>query len=783
METKKYTSSEGKNKNVIKAFMFRYLPYWPLFILLVAICGAAAYAYLHITAPVYEASATLLIKDDKKGADASKILEALNIYSADKIVENETEVIQSKDLIREAVDSLQLYASFFEDGQLISRDAYTTSPITITLQNPERVQDTDRIDFAFSKKNQSVTINGKSYSLNKWVLTPFGIAKFNRNPNQKAQPLQPLYFSLSSLEEVTGRISPNLTVTSPGKLSSVITLKLRDKVPERGVNILNALIQAYNRASVTDKNVMATNTLAFVEERIKQVSKELDSIEGNLQTLRARKGIVDLSEQGKLYLQNVGENDREMTDLNMQLAMLNEVERYVQSKDGKIGIVPSIAGIKDPLTAGLLQKFYDSQIEYERLKKTIPTGNPTMYSLKNEIDNMRPTILENIQNQRLSLQASRNNLSTKTGSYASMLNTIPQKEKELLAISRQQAIKNNAYSFLVQKREETAFAYAAAVPDSRTVEQPNASTAPVSPNRNIVFEVALALALLIGVAIVNAKEFLTSKVLFRSDIENLTTIPIVAEIVKVKGKQPLIINNNPKPLTFIEQFRQLRAALGLYSRQQQHKKILVTSSIAAEGKSFVSNNLALSLAMSGKKVLLLDFDLRKPKTTTWHNLAEDKGLVSFLEDANQPINELIYQTTHPKLYIIPAGVAQGTQSNPTELLINGDLKKLFTYIESKFDFIIVDTSPVDPVTDAYVLAEYCDATLFVIRHAYTPKKMVEVLNEGYKNMALKNINIVFNGIKARGFFSKRYGYEYGFGRATVYGDKTYQVQHIIKSKI
>ncbi|HYK55543.1 MAG TPA: GNVR domain-containing protein, partial [Flavisolibacter sp.] len=422
--------------------------------------------------------------------------------------------------------------------------------------------------------------------MDQWVSTPFGVARFSNNPNLKTETVKPLYFSLFTPEKVLGDIAKNLSVTSAAKLSTVINLTLKDEVPERGKDILSSLIQDYNRAAIKDKNLLAANTLSFVEGRIKYVMKDLDSVENQLQRFKAEKGVVDLSEQGKLYLQNVGDNDRKMTEINMELAMLQEVEKYVRAKNNEIGIVPSIAGIRDPLLSQLLQRLYESQMQYERLQKTIPGGNPTMFSLKNEIDNMRPTILENIQNQRVSLQASKDNLSANTGMFASILQNIPKKEKQLLDISRQQAIKNDAYAFLLQKREETAFAYAAAVADSRTIEQANASLGPVSPKRNLVFEVAFAAALLLGIAIVNGRELLSNKILFRSDIENLTNLPIVAEIIKVKGKQPLMVNNT-RPPAFIEQFRQLRAALGLNGKPQ-HKKILVASSIAGEGKSFIS---------------------------------------------------------------------------------------------------------------------------------------------------------------------------------------------------
>jgi tyrosine-protein kinase Etk/Wzc len=772
MATTKITNA--KEKSAIEAFMYRYTPYWPLFTLLLVLGGAGAYLYLKFIAkPVYEISANLLVEDQNKGADESKILQALNITS-NKIVDNEIEVVRSKELLKEVIDSLKLYAPVYESGTIVSTSAYTSSPISISLMDPYNIPEVDKIFFSYNKKNNSVTVEGKNYALNEWVKTSFGIARFSPNAHFKTASDKPLYFTLNDPKQVLDGLYNRLLVTPASKLSSVIILTLNDEVPQRGEDILNLLLRSYYRAAIDDKNSLASNTLSFVEQRIRTVARELDSIEKKMQQYRNQKGIVDLSEQGKLYLQNVGDNDKKMTDVDMQLAMLSEVEKYVEDKDNKIGVVPSISGVKDEqLLAPLLQKLYESQMQYERLRKTIPEGNPSMYSLRNEIESMRPTILENIRNQRSSLVAGRGSLSAGTDKFMSMLQSIPKKEKELLDISRQQAIKNDAYSFLLQKREETSLAYAAMVNNTKTINTATASFDPVSPKKAFVFLSALAAALLLGFAFVNLKEQFTNKVLFRSDIEDITSIPIVAEIMSVKGKQPIVLNHkNVKQLSCIEQFHQLRFAIGLNNRLLRHKKILVTSGNAAEGKSFISNNLAISLASSGKKVVVVDFDFRNPKTSALYQLQASKGLADFFERDDLQIDDIIYESDNPNLFLVPAGCSV---SNPTELLLKKDLEKLFDHLESKFDFIVMDTAPVGPILDAFVVSEYCDAVLFVIRHGYTSKAMLESLQKGQKINAFKNMCIVFNGIKPRGFIKKGYGFGYGYGSNYMYGENVYQI--------
>jgi tyrosine-protein kinase Etk/Wzc len=773
MQAKKYTS-EKKEKSEIESLLYRYLPYWPLFLILLVLGYAAAYAYLYVTKPVYEVSASILIKDEQKGADDERISDAISAYGPSKIVENEIEVVKSKDLLRKVIDSLCLYAPVFEDGPILQTSAYTTSPVIMKISDVNAVRDVSRIDFKYDAKNRKVLIGTKKYSLNKWITTPFGKVKFKKNRNFESEATHPLFFTVVPVNKALDELYSNLNVSSAGKLSTVLYLTFRDAVPERGKDILNLLIDIYNLEAIHDKNLIAASTLSFVENRIKYLVKELDSVEDRLQKFRTEKDVVNLSEQGKLYLQSVGENDSRMTDLDMQMSMLNETEKYVRSKTNQIGIVPSLGGVKDPLLTQLLQNLFDSHVQYERLKKTVPVGNPTMVSLENEIENLRPRILESIHNQQAGIEASRKKLRANTGMYTSMLQAIPKNERDLLEISRQQTIKNDVYSFLLQKREEVALTSASSIADSRTVERAYASSGPVSPNKKFVIGVALATAFLIGLVGVYIKEMLTNKILFRSDIEAITNIPVIAEITRVKGRAPLFITDTNQSV-LNEQFRQLRVTLALNSRYSPHKKILVTSSIPSEGKSFISNNLAISIALSGRKVALVDMDLHSPRISSAYNLENKKGVANFLEDTELPFDEIVYETKYPKLFVIPAGIGN---ANPTELFLSGVVGRLFDQLNKTFDFIIVDTSPIDPLTDAYILTDYCDSTLFVIRHGYTPKAMIELVQESRKVKALKNIAIVFNDIRPRGFIRKKYGYGYGYGSKQVYVDKVYKDRKI-----
>ncbi|WP_242918081.1 GumC family protein [Pontibacter liquoris] len=764
----------SSENNLLSTLVYKYLPFWPLFALLLTFFSACAWGYMnYYSIPVYESSATLIIKDEKKGVNDSRMTESIDAFTSNKIVENEIKVLYSRALMKQVVKYLRLYAPVYEEGKFKTMSAYTTSPVQIKVKSPDKLKEVAKVYFTIDKNRNKIKIGDKEYPLREWVQTPYGIMKFTSNPKRTALNTDPLFFSLIKPKKVTEDLLENLSIEAENKLSTVVNLKLYDPVPERGEEILNTLIHTYNEVAVNERNKLAANTLSFVEDRIKLVEKELDVLENEVVKYKSRKGVVNLSEQGKLFLNNVGDTDRKISELNLQLAVLDKVERYVISKNNSAGIVPSTLGINDPVLSQLLEKLYNSEIEYQKLKKTTAENNPILVSITDEIEKIRPSILENIGNQRSALLASRANLTATNNQYQTVLQTIPQKERELLEISRQQAIKNDAYSFLLQKREETVLSYAPTAGDTRIVDMAESSLLPVSPRPLHVYLIAVVLAFFSGIAMVMGKELMNGKLLFRSEIEEHTHAPIVAELSLVKQPKASLFLK-PTEVTVIEQFRQLRATLGLYGRTFTKKKIMITSSIPGEGKSFVSTNLAYSLASSGKKVVLVDCDLRNPRTSQLFDLYQQTGLTEYLEEDIQPQN-IIYDTPFSNLSVVAAGINIGDN---TELLLNGRLEVLFTYLEDAFDYIIIDTPPLELVSDAYLLSEFCDMTLLVMRHAYTPKNLVQRLGQDHKLRSLYNVAIVFNGVKPRGFVKGQYGYGYGYGHDFKYGDKTYRNRSI-----
>ena len=510
---------------------------------------------------------------------------------------------------------------------------------------------------------------------------------------------------------------------------------------------------------MNDKNTLASNTLSFVEERLKHVAKDLDSIEKKSQQYKASQGAIDISSQGSLYLENVSNLSQKLGEVNVQIDVLDQVESYVQSKGNAGGIVPSTVGVTDPLLTDLLNKYNNSQQEYEKLIKTTGQNNPAALTLKNQIDQIRPGILENIRSQKSSLATSKSSLGSLNNRFSGMLSSIPKKERDLLEINRDQNIKTGLYNFLLQKREETTLALSSSIADSRIIDKAQSSFGPVSPNKKKYYMMAVVLAFALAVGLVTASEMLKRTILYRHEIESFTNIPIIGEIVYEKSKEPLVIGDGKR--TFIaEQFRNLRASLPYLGINGERKKLMVTSTISGEGKSFVVANLGISIAMTGKKVLVIEFDLSDPTLGEKLGVVAGKGLADYLKGEIKR-EEIIQQTgVHENLFIAPAGKLP---DNPSELIMSEKVPELLNYFSANYDLIIIDTAPVGLLSDAYVLSAYCDATLYVVRHRHTPKISIQRIDENNKINQLKNIGIVFNGVRSRGFGKNGYGYGYGYG--------------------
>ena len=771
MEKKQPIAADAGNENFFQQLAIKYLPYWPFFAVLLFFSLALAFVYLQYTVPVYESSASILIKDEKKGQEDSKMEELLNLFNTKKIVENELEIIRSNEVIMDVVTKMRLYAPIYTESGwhgMIKRNAYLTSPVILEVSDPATIIEVKKVYFKIAPNTNNVEIAGTVYPLNEWTKTEWGTIRFIRNPNYslynstgKDQSKVKYFFSLISVVNETDALGENLVAAPTSKQSSVITLKIKDPVPEQGEAIITNIVNSYNQNAVRQKSDIAASTLSFIEDRLKNVKFQLDSVDNSIQKYRNRTGIVDISEQSRLYLQSMAANDQQKNKMKIQMNVLDEVQRYLETRNDTSSVVPSTFEITDPTLNQLLEKLHNAQSEYARLRKTTAENNPILSSVKDEIVKNEAAVLETIKSQKANLQTSQSYVDQISNRDSSMANAIPQKEKELVEVSRQRNITADIYSFLLQKREEAAsYTMSSVLPDSYIVDKATSTPTPVSPKRGLIYLMALVFPFVLGSSGISLKSVLNNKILYRSDIEALTNFPVIGEIIEGKFQNGLITATKERSF-IIEQFRLLRSAVKNLSDTPGHvKRIVFTSSIEGEGKSFIATNLANLITRNNKKVALLELDLHQPSICEMLGLERGAGITDYLMGKVSESEILLQTPFNPDLYFVQAG---HLEEDASELLLNGKIEVFLDYLNTKVDTLIIDMPPINPITDVYVIAPLCDYTLYVIRHGKVRKNNIKMLKENMEFHNIKNVALIFNGIKKRGIGQYSYGYGYGYG--------------------
>ncbi len=758
---------KNSNETLFHKLMVKYFPYWPLFTLFFLLIFAATYTFLRYATPKFQATASLIIKDEKKGNDDSRLMESLNLIGSKKIIENEIEVLKSRPVIESVIKKMHLYAEFYVKKDFRKVFLYESAPVFIEASNPIEIQSSESdIDFELIDDGKAVRLikDSKVIKIGEWSNTSFGTLKFmHRSEYRRLKKGEVYSLSIYALPVKTAQILSDLKVSSTNKLSSVIDVKYKDKHPLLAEKVLNEIIGSYNIASIAEKNVLAKSTLKFIEERLNAVGSQLNDIERSIQQYKSKSGAVDISMQGQLYLQNVSTNDQKLSEINLQLAVINTLERDLSEKTTSAGSHTVMIGNTDPMLTQMLGSLNSAELEREKLKKTVAENNPILIAVSDQIIKIKENIYRNIIDQRKNLEAAKINLSQTNTNYNSLLQAIPTKERELLEISRDQNIKSGIYSFLLQKREESELSYVSNLSDSRIINHAQSLGSPVSPSPILAYSIALIAVFGIPISIITAKETLTSTILYRQEIESLTQVPVIGELEMHKKTKPLAIEAGKRSLVG-EEFRRIRYALQYYWTNTTTNKVLVTSSLSGEGKSFVSSNLAISFSLSGKKVALVDFDLHNSSLDKIFINDRKEGVLDFLI-GSIPAKDIVYPVTaYENLYFLPTGTRQG---DPSEMLEHENLSKLMDYLEEEFDIVIIDSPPVALVSDAYQLSQYCGATVYVVRHGYTPKVIVKRLDSTNSINPLLSPVIVFNGIKKRGFGVREsgygYGYKYGYG--------------------
>ncbi len=765
-------SATKPQSNLFVKIMHRYLPFWPALVIFTAITMSISFIYLRAQTKIYVATAKVLLKDPQKNGGDSKVLDALNIFSEKKIVENEIIVLKSSLLMQDVVKELDLYTTVYNEGKVQTEELFgSNSPLYFeAVQKDSAINGGGKMPLDVSWKTGTFTLGNTRYKFND-IVTINGTAyrtvinnDYNRNVIGKN------YFVIfNTIPGAAGSIGGSLNASPLSYSSTVINLTIETPVPEKGILILNKLFEVYNIAGIKDKNEIAQRTLQFVDERLKKVTSELDSVENNEAKLRAREGILDISAQGARYGDFVSRMELRKTDIDLQEDVLSGVQSYVYSKGRRPGTVPSEQIVSDPVLSSLLQQLYTAEFDRDRVQQTAGDRSETVILANERVNRLRNDIKENINNIRNTFRIERNNIDASIAAKNNLLAQLPGKERELLAITRQQAIKNAIYTFLLNKREETAITSASTTPDLRVLES-GTSYGPIRPVPKNYYLTGLLCGLLFFIVFVQLTEPLSGKVLFRSDIESRIQVPVVGEIIQTSDPSGIAISEGTRT-GVAEQFRSLRTNLSFMGINEENKVLLVTSSVPGEGKSFISTNLALSLTLTGKKVALLELDLRKPKLSSKFSIARDPGISSYLI-GKATIDEIIKTAPYPNLFLVPSGPIP---PNPTELIEKDSFTTLINELKARFDYVIIDSAPLGPVTDSQLLAKYAQVTIFVVRHRVTPTVFLKMIENLYKEKKFNNMGIVFNGVRPRGTsilyydFGSYGGYGYGYGYG--YGNK------------
>ncbi|RRB17441.1 GumC family protein [Larkinella knui] len=724
----------------LSSIFLRYKHYWKWFIGSVTLMGALSVAYALKLSPVYSIQASLMINDEKKGSFEEKVLKEQQIFIPKKVVENETEVLKSTMLMTKVVERLNLNVFYSRPGTFRNQQLYEDSPIILQVLKPNESLYTTALSIQFVD-SQTVLINQKPYPVNQVITTPFGQLRLaTRQPiSPKVDPVE---VQVMPVSKVVSSYLKSLKVEPTSKTSTVLLLSIEETIPQKGMALLTQLIEEYNRAAIEEKNRMAINTLKFIESRLSLIGNDLAAIEKEVESYKSAEGITDLSSQAGTLLQTVKENDAQLNQVMIQLRALENMEDYIENKAGDLGTAPNTLGLNDPVLLQMVTKLSDLELQRRNLASTMNELNPLVQSLDDQIRSVKSNIRENIQTLRQTLTGTQRELQAVSQHNEGLIRRVPKKDRVLLNITRQQKIKNDLYTYLLQKREEAALSYASTVSDSRVVDKPYHSGIPVKPRKSYLVLLGVLLGFLLPIGVIFTRDLINGRILRRSDVEQATQVPILAELVQNPGNPSVGLLPQSRSL-IDEQIRMLRTRVQFLRNETQTPVILITSSVSGEGKSFVSANLGASLAMADHPTLVLEMDLRNPQIHPALGVDNSIGITEYLQ-GQATLDSILREVPGQKNYwIITSGQLP---THPAELLGSPRLPALIDELRSRFSYVLIDSSPVSLVTDAQLIAAHVDATLFIVRCDVTPKKSLKTLESLYQEQRFQRLNVVLNGV-------------------------------------
>lgn len=770
----------------IQELLFKYIIHWLWFVGAVLVCLIGAWIYLRMATPVYNISATVIIKDDKKGGNTGSMagLEELGLSGltgSSQNIDNELEVLRSKTLVKEVVNLLNLYVSYTDEDEFPSKNMYKTSPVLVSLtpQEAEKLSDPMIVEMSLHPKGSldvGVTIGKKEYQKHFEKLPAVfpmdeGTLAFFQSPDSlmvkkdtteesSTQNIRHITAKINSPMKVARAYCENLRIEPTSKTTSVAVISLKNSSLQRGQDFINQLLEMYNRNTNNDKNEIAQKTAEFIDERINIISKELGSTEVNLENFKRNAGITDLTSEAQIALTGNAEYEKKRVENRTQISLIEDLRKYIRGNEYEV--LPGNIGLQDPGLVATIERYNEMLVERKRLLRTSTENNPTIINLDTSIRAMKSNVQATLDGSLKGLLITKADLEREASRFSRRISDAPGQERQFVSIARQQEIKAGLYLMLLQKREENAIALAATANNAKIIDEAIADDIPVSPKRRMIYLIALVLGIGIPVGIIYLIGLTKFKLEGRADVEKLTTIPIVGDIPLTDEKNEkdgsIAVFENQNNL-MSETFRNIRTNLQ-FMLQNDKKVILVTSTVSGEGKSFISANLAISLSLLGKKVVIVGLDIRKPGLNKVFRLStKEKGITLYLANPETDLMSLVQPSDiNQNLYILPGGTVP---PNPTELLARDGLDKAIEILKKSFDYVILDTAPVGMVTDTLLIGRVADLSVYVCRADYTHKVEYTLINELAEEKKLPNLCTVINGVDLK---RRKYGYYYGYGK-------------------
>lgn len=749
----------------------KYLVNWKWFALTIFLSLLFAYIYLRYTDSKYMAETSILIDDSRSGTSPEvAAFQEIGMLSGQKNrVDNEIEVLKSRKIVGEAIKRLNLEISYFIKSRVKETELYKNSPIQVNFTKKKSkyynlsaeflVRSISKSQFEL-ESNSEITV----HNFNEVISTKFGDFEvlYNLEKGERHNSFE-IIVRLSSLDVLIGSYQSNLGIQTASRLATVLDINFTNTVSDKAVDFLDMLVYVYNEDAINYKNQVSIKTKEFIEDRLLLIGRNKDSINNSLLDFKNKNGVINIAVESQLALENFTENNKKIIEVNTQLKLIESLLEELSEKDNVRKLLPSNLGLENAAVSKAIADYNTLVLRKIKLKETASEINPEIISLNSIIDASRPILIENLKNAKKGFELSLKQLEKEKNTIRNKISNVPNQELEFLDIRLQQEIIANLYSYLLKKKEETSIAVAVAVPNAKIVDSAYSKGGPISPKKKIIYIIALIIGLFIPFIVIYLKYLFDTKIHSRKEVEALTSVPFIGDVPHSEEEAKVVINKDSRSST-AEAFRLIRTNLNFLlpnDKNQEGKVIFVTSTTSGEGKSFISINLAVALSLSNKKVLLLGMDLRAPKVTEYLGLEERKGITNFITNKNIDLDELKFSIDQAKaLDIVSSGVIP---PNPAELLMTERVKGLFEEVKNDYDYIIVDTAPVNLVTDTLLISEYADMVLYVTRADYLDKRMLVVPETLYKEKKLPNMGVVLNDTDvSKGGGGYGYGYGYGY---------------------